>query len=330
MIHVVELAAVLLLLCIGHGVVDVSPHPVRRIARSYVFWVAGLGVVIALFSVPSLVVWLVRLAVVLAAVFAFRWVWGEAVAFRRGPHLVPEPSRGSLRAAFRELSAGSNAMCREAVRTVLREHHPYVALLGLTRLDAAECSDVEEPGLAWRGAADLAIEEVRDAAARLGGEPERSVNTNDMLFLAQALSLYEALSVRQAVAEACKESLRGRRARKRVVDWLARSGRPSEAAKSFLILNGGDAAAERKEEIWTVAGIVWPARGIARAGYPQRAAAYALAFVLLAAYGAFALSIDRGSGWVFLATALFIHIEAVFAIGDFLPAARAVRKGDAR
>jgi len=326
MIHIVELAAVLLLLCIGHGVVDVSPHPVRRIARSYAFWVAGLGAVIALFSVPSLVVWLVRLAVVLAVVFAFRWVWGEAVAFWRGPHLVPEPSRRSLREAFRELSACPSAMCREAVGTVLREHHPYVALLGLTRLDVTECSEVEEPGLTWRCAADLALEEVRETAARLSSDPYGMADTNDMLFLAQGLSLYEARSVRQAVAEACKGNRRGRRARKLVVDWLARSGRPSEAAKSFLILNGGEAAAERKGEFWTVVGIIWPARGIARAGYPQRAAAYALAFVLLAAYGAFALSIDRGSGWVYLATALFIHIEAVFAIGDFLP----VRKGGAR
>jgi len=190
MIHAVELVVLLLLLCVGHGVVDVSPDPVRRIARNWALWVVGLGAAIAVFSVPPLVVWVVRLAVVLAVVFAVRWVWGEAVGFRRGPHLIPEPSRGALREAVHELSGFPHAACRRTVRAVLREHHPHMALLGLTRLSAEDCPDVESLLQEWRRAADEALEEVRDIAARLDGETERPADASAMLLIAQALSLH--------------------------------------------------------------------------------------------------------------------------------------------
>jgi hypothetical protein len=57
--------------------------------------------------------------------------------------------------------------------------------------------------------------------------------------------------------------------------------------------------------------------GLIRCGFKRRAAALAVSHGVLLAYGALALSLGRASGWVFLAAAALIHIQALFALGDF-------------
>jgi len=51
--------------------------------------------------------------------------------------------------------------------------------------------------------------------------------------------------------------------------------------------------------------------------------------VLLAAYGLTALGIDRGSGWIFLAVAVLLHIQGAFAAADLRPSGPAAGKAPA-
>ena len=66
--------------------------------------------------------------------------------------------------------------------------------------------------------------------------------------------------------------------------------------------------------------VLWPAVGLARAGFAERALAFGIGHGLLIAYGLLALAMHRSSGWIYLAVAVLIHIEGVFAQVDFAEA----------
>jgi len=323
LVHCLELAGVLLLMSAGHGVLDPAPGAAGRVARNFFFWVVVFAAAVLLFWSPLVAAWLVRVGMVVLVAYGLWWAIGVAAEYVGGPYLLEPPNAEALAEAARRASGLPPRACRRLARHMLREHDPYVALLALERLDAPGGEDEAAFEAAWRLAADEALAEVKG----LTGRGARRVRAADIRLVAQALCLYEATSVERALHREDRPILGGRAARNRFAAYLEKHGRRSRAAERLGLtpFDAGERSRVERGRV-SVAGLVWPAWGLFRAGLPQRAATFAVSHGLLLAYGLAALGLGRGSGWVYLAVAALVHIEGAFAQADF-PGARPAASG---
>jgi hypothetical protein len=242
------------------------------------------------------------------------WLIGTSIVrYFRGPDFFEPPRAGELGDLAQQVSGLPARDCRKIARRLLRKDDGAIALLGLLSLSGSSESGAEEFERAWSEASEKA----RAQAARLaGGRAERS----NLLFAAQALCLYERESVERAFARLAAKARQGRAARVEAAEQLAQSGRERKEARQFGLAAPlkyvRDGRAPSGSELQAV-DVIWPPMGLIRCGFRRRGATLALSHGALLAYGALALSLGRASGWVFLGAAVLIHVQALFAIGDF-------------
>ena len=327
MLHPVELFAVLLFIAMGEGVLIVAPHTVRRIVMSMAGWVAAFAAGITVLATPSLAALAVRVGLLFLAICVVRWIIGEVMQYLHGPELLAQPKAAELRELAQQVSGLPERECRGIARRIARRHDGMMALLGLMTMNAKEGIVKDAFAPAW----EEASEEARALAGRLAEHRARTVRlghakASDVLFVAQALCLYEQDSVERVLSRV-PVAFQGRAARVEAAGQLTRSGRQrKEAVRLGLVAPpdniGTGRAAHRAAGEQAGRGIgplevLWPPAGLARAGFRKRAVALAISHGALAAYGAAAVLCQRDCGWVFLAAALLVHVQSLFAIGDF-------------
>ena len=328
MLHPIELFSVLLFIAMGEGVLIVAPHTVRRIAVSMAGWVLAFAAGITVLAIPSLAAVAVRVGLLFLAICVVRWIIGEVMQFLHGPELLAQPKAAELRELAQRVSGLPERECRAIARRTVRHHDGTMALLGLMTMDAKEGVAKDAFERAW----DEASEKARAAAVRLAEQGaktarQRRAKASDVLFVAQALCLYEQDSVERVLAR-LPATFKGRTGRVEAAGQLERSGRDrKDAVRLGLVAPQGSAAGGRTAARRTSGeqegpgmkplDVLWPPAGLARAGFPKRAVALAISHGALVAYGAIAVLSRRDCGWVFLAAGLLVHVQALFAIGDF-------------
>jgi hypothetical protein len=310
----IEFVAVLLLMAIGQGVLEVSLHPARRILVTLAAWLFVFAVGAAILSVRRVAADVVGVGLALLAGYILWWIAAGIVRHFRGPAFFEPPRAGELGALAQQVSGLPARDCRKIAPRLLRKGDGAVALLGLLSLSGSGESGAEEFERAWDEAAEKALMQAAGLAASGG------VGKSNLLFVAQALCLYEKESVERVLARLAAKARRGRAARVEATEQLAQSGKERKEARRF----GLAAPLKNVQEGHAVSGsefravdLLWPPMGLVRCGLKKRAAALAVSHGTLLAYGALALGLGRGSGWVFLGAAVLVHVQALFAIGDF-------------
>ena len=310
----IELFAVLLLIAIGQGVLEVAPHATRRIIVSLAAWVFTFAVGVAILSVRRAAADAVAIGLALLAGYILWWIGMGIVKYFRGPGFFEPPKAGELAALAQQVSGLPARDCRKIARRLLRKFDGAVALLGLLSLSGSGESGAEEFERAWNEASDKALAQAAESA------PSCGAGKSNLLFVAQALCLYEKESVERVLARLAAKARQGRAARVEATERLAQSGRERKEARQFGLAaplkNVRDGHAPSGTELQAVE-VVWPPMGLVRCGFRKRAAALAVSHGALLAYGALALTLGRGSGWVFLGAAVLVHVQALFAVGDF-------------
>ena len=319
--HAAELAALVLLLAVGHGVISVTTEPLRLIARSFLMWTVGLAVVIALFSIPGIVTGVVRFGMVLVGAYAARWLIGDVASFLRGPHLMAEPDALAVAEAARRVSDLPSAECRDMARRIVRDFDGTIALLGLAYRARDAAAQEKEFAAGWREGCEKAVSAVREVAERFSrSRAEGRPPTMNIRFIAQAFCAYEPASVARVLERLPAPALSGRARRARAAHRFEKEARRSPILQQLGLERPAERGAGKSAEGARPWMLLAPWAGFARYGYSRRAAALGVSLALLLGYGLVALALDRASGWVYLAVAGLIHIEAAFALGDFLPA----------
>ena len=317
----IELFAVLLLIAIGQGVLEVSPHATRRILVGLAGWVLAFAVGVAILSVRRVATEAVAIGLALLAGYILWWIAVGIVKYFRGPGFFEPPRAGELGDLARQASGLPARDCRRIARRLLREFDGAVALLGLLSLSGSRESSAGEFERAWNEASEKALAQAaRLASGRAEAAPPGRTGKSNLLFVAQALCLYERESVERVLARLAAKPRQGRAARVEAAERLEQSGKERKEARQF----GLAAPLKKVQEGHAPSGtelqaaeVIWPPMGLARCGFKKRAAALAVSHGALLAYGALALSFGRGSGWVFLGAAVLVHVQALFAIGDF-------------
>ncbi|MGO8704452.1 MAG: hypothetical protein ACLQVA_11585 [Candidatus Brocadiia bacterium] len=308
----IELFAILLLMAIGQGVLEVAPHAARRVAVTLAAWVFAFAVGAAILSVRRVAADVVAIGLALLAGYILWWIGAGIVRHFRGPVFFEPPKAGELGELAQQagLPAGD---CRKIARRLLKTFDGSVALLGLLSLSGSGDGGAEEFERAWDAASEKSL-------AQAGGIPFAGPGRSNMLFVAQALCLYEKESVERVCARLAAKNRQGRAARVEAAEQLAQSGRERKEARRFGLTaplkNVRDSNVASGTELEPV-DILWPPMGLVRCGFQNRAAALAVSHGVLVAYGVLALALGRSSGWVFLAAAVLVHVQALFAIGDF-------------
>jgi len=310
----IELFAVLLLIGIGQGVLEVTPHPTRRILISLAAWVLAFAVAVAILSFRRVAADVVGAGLALLAGYILWWIGTGIVRHFRGPGFFEPPKAAELGDLAQQVSGLPPRDCRKIARRLLRKFDGAVALLGLLSLNGSGERGAAEFERAWKEASEKALAQAAESARSVGG------GKNNLLFVAQALCLYEKESVERALVRLAAKARRGHAVRVVATERLAQSGKERKEARQFGLgapvksVHDGHAASGSELQAGE---ILWPPMGLARCGFKRRAAALAVSHGALLAYGALALILGRSSGWVFLGAAVLVHVQALFAIGDF-------------
>jgi hypothetical protein len=255
----------------------------------------------------------VAIGLALLAGYILWWIVAGIVRHFRGPGFFESPKAGELGELAQQAAGLPARDCRKIARRLLRKFDGSVALLGLLPLSGSVERGAEEFERAWGESSEKAL-------AQAAGTPFGGAGRSNLLFAAQALCLYEKESVERVFARLPARAGRGRAARVEATEQLAQSGRERKEARRFGLTaplrNVRDGHAASGPELEAV-DVLWPPMGLIRCGFNERAAALAVSHGALLAYGALALAMGRGSGWVFLGAAVLVHVQALFAIGDF-------------
>ena len=196
--HCAELVGVLLFMTVGHGVLDLAPHVVTRVARSFILWLIVFGAAVLVLWVPPLAASIVRIGMVLLVAYGAWWLVAIVVEFFRGPYLLQPPRTSDLGEAVQQVTGLAARSCRRLARRVLKRHDAYVAFLGLGMTTAQTNSGETAFRETWLDACERALASVRELAGRYGGRSGGRIRARDAQFLAQALCLYERESVERA------------------------------------------------------------------------------------------------------------------------------------
>ncbi len=324
----IEFFIVLLLIAVGQGVLEAAPHTVRRILLSLAAWIFTFAVAIAILSFRRVATDAVAVGLALLAGYIL-WLIGTSIfKYFCGPGFFEPPRAGELGELAQQAGGLPARDCRKIARRLLRKYDGAVALLGLLSLSGSGESGAEAFERAWNEASEKALAQAtRLASGRAESAPSGGVGKSTLLFVAQALCLYERESVERVLARLQAKARQGRAARVEAAERLEQSGKERKEARQFGLAaplkNARDGHAFSGTEL-QVAEIIWPPMGLIRCGFKKRAAALAVSHGALLAYGILALSLGRGafwdlsgSGWVFLGAAVLIHVQALFAISDF-------------
>lgn len=317
--HAIELALILLLLAVAQGVIDMTPRAPRRVAGNFLSWIVAFAVGAALLSFADLSAVVVLVGIVLLGAYIVRWIVGGIVESFRGPFLFVTPSRADLADAAHHVTGLPVKELRRVARRITRRHEPTVALLGLISLEARDGMTAADLETAWDPAADQALQRVVGLIEKIAGAGDRKwPTTNDILLMAQALCLYEQESVLRCLAGR-PAKLGSRAQRAKGIELLERGARRRKDAERFGWAEPAkdDRHPGGEENVLFTRAAFWPAVGIRRAGFGRRATALTISEALLLGYGVMALYLGRGSGWIFLGVGILIHIQALFAVGDF-------------
>jgi hypothetical protein len=315
----IELFAVLLLMAVGQCVLEVAPHAARRVLVTLAAWIFAFAVVAAILSVRRVAADVVALGLALLASYILWWIVAGIVKYFRGPGFFEPPKAGELGDLAQQASGLPARDCRKIARRLLRKFDGSVALLGLLSLSGSGEGGAEEFERAWNEAAEKAL-------AQAQGTPSGGAGKSNLLFVAQALCLYEKESVERVLARLAAKGRQGRAVRVEATEQLAQSGRERKEARRFGLAaplkNVRDGHAASGPEL-TPLEILWPPMGLIRCGFKGRAAALAVAHGALIIYGTITLIAGRDPGWLFIfpgvyfTAAALIHVQALFAIGDF-------------
>jgi len=336
--HVLELAALLLLVSFGRSVIIPAPNAGRRAAVSLLLWCLGIGALIAILYSPFLSAWLVRIGIVFLAAYFGRWIIGEFLGSFSGPRLFESPDTAHLTLAAAHVSKLPRHDCRLLSRRMAREYSGDVALLGLVTFvesaGAQDNLDLEGFAASWDAACRKSMEKAQALVEKYDESSGAGrLHVANATFVAQALCLYEERSVARALSAI---RLRGRRARTRIGKQLKQHGRHHVAAQAVgLVAPPGKGeeteSTEPAHQSPRLAYTLWPALGLAKLGFRRRAAVLGVCEAGLLCYGIFALvfllvselsSVPRdflwnASGGIFLCAGAWLHFEAFFALADF-------------
>ncbi len=300
-------------MAIAQGVLEVAPHPARRVLVTLAGWVIAFAVGAAILSVRRVAADVVAIGLALLAGYILWWIGAGIVRHFLGPVFFEPPKAGELGELAQQAGGLPARDCRRIARRLRRKFDGSVALLGLLSLSGSGEGGAEEFERQWEAASEKAL-------AQAKGTPLGGAGKSNLLFVAQALCLYEKESVERVLARLAAKGRQGRAARAEAAEQLAQSGRERKEARQFglaaplkNVRDGQTASGPALEPV----DVLWPPMGLVRCGFKKRAAALAVSHGALAAYGALALALGRSSGWVFLAAAVLVHVQALFAIGDF-------------
>ena len=318
----IELFAALLLMAIGQGVVEAAPHTARRVLASLVMWFAAFAAAVVILSFRRAATDAVAVGLALLAGYILWWIGVGIVKHFRGPGFFEPPKAGELGDLAQPVCSLPVRDCRKIARRLLRRFDGEVALLGLLAQGGSDEVGAEEFARAWNEATEKELAQATrmTSGGRAESAPSGDAGKSDLLFVAQALCLYERESVERVLARSAAKPFHGHAARVEAVERLAQSGKERKEARLFGLAaplkDAREGHAAFGSELRAVE-VIWPPMGLLRCGFKKRAAALAVCEGVLLAYGALALSLGRGSGWVFLGVAVLIHVQTLFAIGDF-------------
>jgi hypothetical protein len=320
MFHATEFFAVLLLIAIAEGALEVSPHVTRRILVSLAAWVFAFAAGVAILSVRRVATDAVGIGLALLAGYIV-WLAGTSiVGYFRGPGFFEPPKAGELGDLAQQISGLPARDCRKIARRLLRKGDGAVALLGLLSLNGSGEKGAEEFERAWSEASENARAQAEKSAQSFGA------GKSNLLFVAQALCLYDKESVERVLARLAAKGRQGRAARVAATEQLAQMGKERKEARRLGLAaplkNVQASQAASGLELKPVE-ILWPPLGLARCGYTGRAAALSVVEGALFGYGVITLMAGRDPGWLFIfpgvyfTSAALIHVQALFAVGDF-------------
>ena len=327
--HAIELAVLLLLMCIGHGAVNPAPGVVRRTATAFAVWCAVFAGAIAVLYSPPASAWLVRLGIVILGAYFARMAISGLLTLGGGARLFETPDTRRLALVAARISGAPLSACRRVSRRMAREYGGEALLLGLVGLNEAGVGPAEDFEAAWEAACGKARAEAEALAVPRGkGSTETRPSALDGLFVAQALCLYE----RRSVVRALKANPLGTRsARRRAAKHLEKDGEHREGAEYVGLIeprarDGSKGESTEPDRLRRFPHFFLPQRSLAQIGFRGQAVALACCEGALLLYGLYGVLITRPLTWsfvwntspgVYLAGAVLLHVEGIFALGDF-------------
>jgi len=301
------------LLAVSESMINVSPHPVRRAALSFAAWAGAFALGITLLASAQVAMITAEVAVLVVAAYMFRWFTGSIVDYVRAPQLFETPRKSELKLLAHEMTSAPLKTCADACGQVLRFHDPRMALLGLMALVDRGDARPEDLAEKWQTACAGSRDTVLDLLGRYGGR-----GSTNALFLAQLLCMYETISVEKALSESKSPEPVGRRGRVRLAQRLAKMGRVRHRAEEYGLPVESRIRQEKRAEPKTPLRVrAWPAGRLVSLGFRRRGLAFGISHSLMMVYGAGALAVGRGSGWVFLGVGTLVYMLALAAMSDF-------------
>ena len=333
-----ELAALLLLLVLGHNVVRGSGRILRDTVSGFALWLGTMVAITVLMFRPLMLEVIVRIGVGVALAYAaFRLLVWTRDLFRSLPRLAA-PSRRRMRRLL--AAAGYPQAVREEVLGGLDgliDDRPALAAALLVSTCAASPAP-EQPGTTITG--QLAgnvrdADELRDAFRELsGGEIAGDTALVDGLVLR-----YDIAVARKALRAARSDRRRGRLLRhwfRQLHDTRISSARASALRQLGIdipcVPDEGETAWERLGHPGMVATFVFPLYAYIVLQQRLRAVLFGLCYAITVAYGSALLAQHSSAGWVFLAVAGLLHLSALIhldvACGVDLPRSPGAVRGD--
>ena len=329
----IELVCLMILLVAGHHAIDERRHGALNAARSFVMWVLFFGVIIALMFFPVLVAWLLRAGAVFVAYYCVSWLVHRILSPFHGPHIVqPMKSKPAVNLTREILAAlddeGADALA-DALRRQPKRARGLARRYGSAVFFRAALSRLRDADLATLEAQATAFAEEAEAihvdlAAGSGATRSRW----DRAFVAEALLVYDAASVRKLMARA-KAPLGGKGARRATAERLGAEAKRTPLAATLAaagVYHDPDPRDRRRAKIERVRvapakliqAMVFPPIIYIASGQGGRGLLLAATLAALLAYSIFAMAIGRTVGWIYLATWGLIQILAMFAVWDVL------------
>jgi len=330
--HLLELLSLLMLLAVGHAALHAASGVAVRALRAFVLWSLYAGGVIAVLASPDVATALARLGLVALGAYAVRLIVSGIAESIRGPFLFMTPKAGELAIIVRRLGGLDRRRARSLSRRMVSRYGGDLSLLGLIECWEKESGSLANLEEAWPRECERALAKVREmalVAGKQGTADDGRLYPADASFLAQALCLYEPRSVERALSAAGSLPFGRRSTRLEVARTLRRGSRTRSAAEYLGLVVAAATragASARASEGPGLVALLWPALGLKRLGFPGRAGVLAVVEGLLLIYGIFGLSplgrtggvpVWGSSGLVFAVSAAVVHIEALFALGDF-------------
>jgi hypothetical protein len=334
MLHIAEMVLLFLLLALCQGAVNPARNMGRRVVVSFGLWTIAFAAIIAAMYSPDISAWIVRIAICALIAYCGRALLGMVFDVFTASRLFEAPDIGHLAVAVEQISGVPETKSRKLCRRLTRTYGGDLALLGLVMMIESGDPVADEFEAHWREKCDAAREETESLAMRYGShKDEKRIDTADATLLVQAQCLYE----RRAVLKALSAHPIGTKVgRKKFVERLDKQGDFHVAAEAVGLIMPASGPGSATTDvpgtniILRLTDVIVPAYAYLRLGFRKRAIILGMSeFFLLtyAAYGACAiltngqrLGLDfviNAAPGIYLATAVVMHIQAVFALEEF-------------